>query len=81
MALHELQQCLTLLKQALHCPICLDDLKSPVITPCAHIFCNFCITHYTSTKRSVKCPLCNKSITKRLVVTFKTCCKISLFSR
>ncbi|VDN14843.1 unnamed protein product, partial [Dibothriocephalus latus] len=63
--LSELQQCLTLLKQALHCPICLDDLKSPVITPCAHIFCSFCITKHISSKRTVKCPLCNKQVTKR----------------
>nr|VZI22132.1 unnamed protein product [Spirometra erinaceieuropaei] len=63
--LSELQQCLTLLKQALHCPICLDDLKSPVITPCAHIFCSFCITKHISSKRTVKCPLCNKQVTRR----------------
>ncbi|KAL7064568.1 hypothetical protein AAHC03_05517 [Spirometra sp. Aus1] len=45
--LSELQQCLTLLKQALHCPIC------------------FCITKHISSKRTVKCPLCNKQVTRR----------------
>uniref|UniRef100_A0A915EVZ1 Uncharacterized protein n=1 Tax=Echinococcus canadensis TaxID=519352 RepID=A0A915EVZ1_9CEST len=69
MSVQEIKQCLTLLKQALSCPICLDDLKQPVITPCSHIFCEFCLDEYMLKKRSIRCPICNKDISKRALTS------------
>ncbi|XP_068136851.1 helicase-like transcription factor isoform X2 [Hyperolius riggenbachi] len=41
------------------CPICLDSLKLPVITRCAHVFCKPCICEVIHTKQpNAKCPLC-----------------------
>ncbi|KAF2759342.1 hypothetical protein EJ05DRAFT_451626 [Pseudovirgaria hyperparasitica] len=42
------------------CPICLDNLKEPVITCCAHIFCNACIETVIDTQR--KCPMCRAEL-------------------
>ena len=40
------------------CSICLDDLKSPVITQCGHVYCRDCIEGYCTDKPEPKCPLC-----------------------
>ncbi|KIV91642.1 hypothetical protein PV10_06158 [Exophiala mesophila] len=42
------------------CPVCLDTLKSPVITACAHGFCRDCITRVIETQH--KCPLCRAEL-------------------
>ena len=46
------------------CSICLDDLKSPVITPCAHVYCKPCITRVLETVKPPICPLCRGSLSK-----------------
>lgn len=38
------------------CPICLETLKSPVITKCAHTFCTGCIERVIEVQQ--KCPMC-----------------------
>ena len=40
------------------CSICLDDLKSPVITLCGHVFCKNCIEDSCREKPNPVCPLC-----------------------
>lgn len=42
------------------CPVCLDSLKTPLITACAHTFCQDCITRVIETQH--KCPLCRESL-------------------
>ncbi|KAL0304987.1 UNVERIFIED_CONTAM: BRCA1-associated RING domain protein 1 [Sesamum angustifolium] len=41
----------------LKCPICLDLLNKPVLLPCNHIFCNFCVP------KSCQCPACQQHYT------------------
>ena len=49
------------------CPICLDDMQSPQMLTCGHLFCKECvITHATVQKaagRPVNCPCCVRPIT------------------
>ena len=42
------------------CPICWDDICSPVLTPCGHRFCEKCIKTALSIKR--ECPTCRSAI-------------------
>ncbi len=42
------------------CPVCLDTLKEPVITKCAHHFCAPCIERVIDTQR--KCPMCRAEL-------------------
>ncbi|KAF2206071.1 hypothetical protein GQ43DRAFT_436496 [Delitschia confertaspora ATCC 74209] len=42
------------------CPVCLDSLKEPVITICAHIFCSACIERVIDTQH--KCPMCRADL-------------------
>ncbi|KAI4716965.1 SNF2 family DNA-dependent ATPase domain-containing protein [Aureobasidium sp. EXF-10727] len=42
------------------CAVCLDDLHSPVITPCAHVFGRECIERVIDTQK--KCPMCRAEL-------------------
>ena len=42
------------------CPICLETLKNPVITNCAHVFCFECIEQVIDTQH--KCPMCRAEL-------------------
>lgn len=42
------------------CAICLDDLHTPVITPCAHVFGRECIERVIETQK--KCPMCRAEL-------------------
>ena len=42
------------------CPVCLETLKQPMITTCAHVFCNDCIERVIETQH--KCPLCRAEL-------------------
>ncbi|KAF2280728.1 uncharacterized protein EI97DRAFT_428835 [Westerdykella ornata] len=42
------------------CPVCLDNLREPVITRCAHVFCTACIERVIDTQH--KCPMCRAEL-------------------
>ncbi|KAF2744112.1 hypothetical protein M011DRAFT_521232 [Sporormia fimetaria CBS 119925] len=42
------------------CPICLDSLREPIITKCAHIFCSTCLERVIETQH--KCPMCRAEL-------------------
>ncbi|KAF6772046.1 hypothetical protein AHF37_09278 [Paragonimus kellicotti] len=65
----EIETCLSVIKRFLLCSICLDNFKNPLITPCAHVFCQFCIHEHIGRKRQAKCPLCNRPFTRRSLKT------------
>lgn len=44
------------------CAICLDSLRSPVITYCAHVYCKPCICQVIRAEQNAKCPLCRAEI-------------------
>lgn len=49
-------------EEAAHnCPICLQNLRCPKITPCGHVFDHVCILQYLhyAEASSAKCPLCS----------------------
>lgn len=48
---------LGLAEDDLNCPICVDRLREPFVTPCGHAFCFPCITTHLGFKRS--CPSCS----------------------
>ncbi|KAF2832307.1 hypothetical protein CC86DRAFT_366141 [Ophiobolus disseminans] len=51
------------------CPICLDTLKSPVITKCAHAFCTECIGRVIEGQK--KCPMCRAELESLDTTTVK----------
>uniref|UniRef100_A0A8B9JZI1 Helicase-like transcription factor n=1 Tax=Astyanax mexicanus TaxID=7994 RepID=A0A8B9JZI1_ASTMX len=45
------------------CAVCLDSLRQPVITHCAHVFCKPCICEVIQSQQlAAKCPLCRANI-------------------
>ena len=46
------------------CPICLEELDTPVVTPCRHYFCSECFLVCMNSREAVKCPLCRATCTK-----------------
>ena len=42
------------------CPVCIDTLKDPIITACAHHFCRDCIVRVIETQH--KCPMCRAEL-------------------
>lgn len=53
------------------CAICLDSLRQPVITYCAHVFCRLCICEVIrSEQEHAKCPLCRAEIRTRELVEY-----------
>ncbi|KAM7532823.1 hypothetical protein Aperf_G00000129088 [Anoplocephala perfoliata] len=65
MADQEIKQCLTMLQQAFSCPICLDYIENPRISPCSHIFCNHCLEKNHGGKTSTTCPICKREFSTR----------------
>nr|XP_028557582.1 breast cancer type 1 susceptibility protein isoform X1 [Podarcis muralis] len=78
----EVRGILLAMQKNLECPICLEVMKEPVSTNCAHIFCSFCMFKLLKQKKgAVRCPLCNAKVTKRSLwedVRFKQVIKVVL---
>ncbi|KXZ53508.1 hypothetical protein GPECTOR_7g958 [Gonium pectorale] len=45
------------------CPICVDNMEEPVVTPCNHWFCRECITGWINASVHHNCPSCRNPIT------------------
>ncbi|XP_041668847.1 helicase-like transcription factor [Cheilinus undulatus] len=53
------------------CSVCLDSVRLPVITHCAHVYCRPCIAQVISTeKETARCPLCRSEIKTNELVEF-----------
>ncbi|XP_076119267.1 zinc-binding protein A33-like [Alosa pseudoharengus] len=46
------------LEADLHCPVCYDIFKDPVILTCTHSVCKACLQQFWQTKPSRECPVC-----------------------
>ncbi|XP_029139617.1 breast cancer type 1 susceptibility protein [Protobothrops mucrosquamatus] len=65
-SIREVHELLLALQKNLECPICLEVIKEPISTNCAHNFCRSCIFKLLKLKKGVtQCPLCNAKVTKR----------------
>lgn len=57
----------------LYCSICMEVFRSPMRTPCGHIFCLICIENWANIGKKY-CPICkervsNKKLVKDLLAT------------
>ncbi|XP_072221362.1 helicase-like transcription factor isoform X1 [Leuresthes tenuis] len=53
------------------CSVCLDSVRLPVITHCAHVYCQPCIAQVISTEQEkARCPLCRSEIKTSELVEF-----------
>ncbi|XP_020494331.2 helicase-like transcription factor [Labrus bergylta] len=53
------------------CSVCLDSVRLPVITHCAHVYCRPCIAQVISSeKEAARCPLCRSEIKATELVEF-----------
>lgn len=62
-----LQQALQLVIESQEeCPVCIEDMKDPVITHCKHVFCRGCISKVIEIQR--KCPMCRAGLSEDKLV-------------
>uniref|UniRef100_A0A3Q2PPV1 Helicase like transcription factor n=1 Tax=Fundulus heteroclitus TaxID=8078 RepID=A0A3Q2PPV1_FUNHE len=52
------------------CSVCLESLRLPVITHCAHVYCRPCIAQVISSEQQARCPLCRGEINPSELVEF-----------
>jgi SNF2 family DNA or RNA helicase len=52
-----------------NCIICYDVMKQPILTPCGHMFCNYCIQQCMKLK--LECPMCKHAISNDTLVDIK----------
>ncbi|XP_071354001.1 helicase-like transcription factor [Trachinotus anak] len=53
------------------CSVCLESVRLPVITHCAHVYCRPCIAQVISTEQGkARCPLCRSEIKTSELVEF-----------
>nr|XP_015811967.2 zinc-binding protein A33 [Nothobranchius furzeri] len=55
-------------QEDLHCPICLEVFKDPVILPCSHSFCKACLRSWWVEKRIQQCPICKNTCEEKDVL-------------
>jgi hypothetical protein len=49
------------------CNVCFEDLENPIYTPCAHAYCQGCISRWIDEKkyeRKIPCPVCRSDISE-----------------
>lgn len=44
------------------CPICMEESRECMKTPCSHIFCHSCISRWCEEHGKPECPLCRQDI-------------------
>ena len=49
------------------CPLCMDHVEQPAITPCGHVYCWRCITQHVQRSTSIRtrgsaCPVCTSAV-------------------
>uniref|UniRef100_A0A147AL44 Tripartite motif-containing protein 16 n=1 Tax=Fundulus heteroclitus TaxID=8078 RepID=A0A147AL44_FUNHE len=49
----------------LHCPVCIEMFRDPVILPCSHSFCKTCLQYWWEEKKAKECPLCKNISVER----------------
>ncbi|XP_017158142.1 helicase-like transcription factor isoform X1 [Poecilia reticulata] len=52
------------------CSVCLDSIRMPVITHCAHVYCRPCIAQVINSEQKARCPLCRSEIKTSELVEF-----------
>ena len=52
-----------------NCIICYDTMPEPIITPCGHLFCQYCINKCLSIKK--ECPMCKSNVNPEQLVKVK----------
>ena len=63
----------------LTCPICMESLKDPFVTPCGHSFCYSCIIIHLQNKKV--CPSCSQYLTPDKVFPNYLLSKVSCYSQ
>mmetsp|Transcript_119963 Transcript_119963/g.233518 ORF Transcript_119963/g.233518 Transcript_119963/m.233518 type:complete len:1330 (-) Transcript_119963:135-4124(-) len=54
------------------CKICNLVVRSPLVLPCAHMFCSICFNQWVQQKRpNVMCPTCKQAVLRQEVVHFE----------
>mmetsp|Transcript_79043 Transcript_79043/g.183377 ORF Transcript_79043/g.183377 Transcript_79043/m.183377 type:complete len:988 (+) Transcript_79043:131-3094(+) len=54
------------------CKICNLVVRSPLVLPCAHMFCSSCFNQWVQQKRpNVMCPTCEQAVVRQEVVHFE----------
>lgn len=77
------------LESRFECPICLNCLRDPVLTPCGHKFCSRCINSWLEKDKGTYCPVDSKPLkasnlftdlcTKREISELRTSCPYRRF--
>jgi SNF2 family DNA or RNA helicase len=56
-------------ESAQECPICLESVEDPVVTPCAHVFCRECINDAIRRSSGTLCPNCRTPLSRSELIS------------